>query len=46
MPTLSENWLPVLDWLLLGALTGRQAEEMMGRWKVKVGWGWGRDWST
>ena len=38
MKTFSEDWLPLPDWLLLGALTGRQAdEEMMGRWKVKVG---------
>lgn len=37
MITLSEDWLPLPDWLLLGALTGRQAEEMMGRWEVRVG---------
>lgn len=29
MITFSEDWLLLPDWLLLGALTGRQADEKM-----------------
>lgn len=29
MTTFSEDWLLLPDWLLLGALTGRQADEKM-----------------